>query len=192
MKEEKIPDLIKKRILFLFDSIDEDSARSINEMIYRINMFDDKQEKTLKEFVRRPIQIHINSYGGSVYDGFSIVNAIELSKTPIYTVASGACMSMGLIILLAGHKRYMQPNATLMYHEISSFNGQNNLEEQKRNVSEMERLQGIMDSYLLKRTIVKPAELKAIRKQMLDWYIDDKQAIKNKFIDKVINTLYEI
>lgn len=192
MKESKIPELFKKRILFLYTTIDEDSAKEINEAIFRINLYDDKMEESLIDYVREPIQIHINSYGGNVYDGFAIVNAIELSKTPVYTVASGACMSMGLIILLSGHKKYMQPNATLMYHEISAGAGHDSLEAHKRNVDEMERLQGIMDSYLLKKSTVKITDLKAIRKSQMDWYIDEKQAIKHKIIDKCINTLYDI
>lgn len=192
MKEHMIPELIKKRIIFLYSSIDEDSAKEINEAIYRVNIYDDKKEKKVVGYERKPIQIHINSYGGSVYDGFAIVNGIELSKTPVYTVASGACMSMGLIILLAGHKKYMHPNATLMYHEISSGVAQDSLEGHKRNVSEMERLQGIMDSYLIKKTTVKTGELKKIRASMMDWYIDEKQAIKYKMIDKVIDNLYEL
>jgi hypothetical protein len=49
-----------------------------------------------------------------------------------------------------------------------------------------------MDSYLVKHTTVKLSELKAKRKQMIDWYIDEKEAIKCKIIDKAVHNLYDL
>jgi len=40
------------------------------------------------------------------------------SKTPVYTYCTGYAMSAAFIAFLSGHKRFMSPHATLMYHQI--------------------------------------------------------------------------
>lgn len=80
--------------------------------IYYINQEDDEDDKREKDFRRKPIKMYINSFGGSVID------VISCSKTPIYTICNGYVMRAAFQLLLAGHKRYITPHATLMYHQI--------------------------------------------------------------------------
>jgi ATP-dependent Clp protease protease subunit len=46
-----------------------------------------------------------------------LYDKIEKSKAPIHTIVSGMAMSMGFIILLAGHRRFITKNSIIMYHE---------------------------------------------------------------------------
>ena len=45
-----------------------------------------EQDKGLDSVERIPIRLFINSPGGSASEGFPLASAIELSKTPVYTI----------------------------------------------------------------------------------------------------------
>ena len=66
---------------------------------------------------RTPIKLYLNTYGGDVYEGFSLVDAILTSETPVYTYNMGMCASMGFMIYIAGHKRFTLPHAIFVHHE---------------------------------------------------------------------------
>lgn len=62
------------------------------------------------------INIHINSPGGSVFDGLAIFNAIHSSGIEVHTYNDGLAASMGAVILLAGQTVHSAKNALLMLH----------------------------------------------------------------------------
>ena len=72
---------------------------------------------------RKPIRIYIDSCGGSLTDAFTIIDAINLSETPIHTIVTGSAYSAGFFISITGHKRYAYPLASFLYHEGSATNG---------------------------------------------------------------------
>lgn len=61
----------------------------------------------------------INSQGGSVTDGFGIIDAMAGSKIPIRTVGIGTIASMGLLIFIAGKEgeRILTPNTLILSHQ---------------------------------------------------------------------------
>ena len=62
------------------------------------------------------INIRINSVGGSVLEGYSIVSAILNSKAPCNTYIDGLAASIAGVIAIAGKKCYMMDYGTLMLH----------------------------------------------------------------------------
>lgn len=65
------------------------------------------------------INVRINSIGGSVLDGYSIVSAILNSKVPCDTYIDGLAASISGVIAMAGKKCYMADFGTLMLHNPS-------------------------------------------------------------------------
>lgn len=65
---------------------------------------------------KKRIQVWINSVGGSVVDGYNIVQAMLKSKTKVDTYCGGIAASMAGIIFLCGRKRVMADYGILMYH----------------------------------------------------------------------------
>lgn len=65
------------------------------------------------------IRLHINSPGGTVQDGLSIIGAMRASKAPVDTIAAGIAASIAGIIFLHGRKRSMNDFARLMIHSPS-------------------------------------------------------------------------
>jgi ATP-dependent Clp protease protease subunit len=68
------------------------------------------------------INVRINSIGGSVLDGYSIVSAILNSKVPCNTYIDGLAASISGVIAMAGKKCYMADYGTLMLHNPSGGN----------------------------------------------------------------------
>lgn len=101
--------LNKSRIILLFDEISNVSADIICTKIKAMNIIDSKKE----------IIVEINSCGGDVSAGFSIINVMEQSNAPIHTVISGQVASMAAMISIAGKKRSIYYNSYWMNHPLS-------------------------------------------------------------------------
>lgn len=96
---------------------DASIASFIVEQILDINRIDDGIDPEERE----PIRLYINSPGGDVTEGFALISAIEISKTPIYTINMGQWSSMAFLIGIAGHKRFSLPKASFLMHDGSIF-----------------------------------------------------------------------
>lgn len=68
------------------------------------------------------IPIVITSYGGSVYALFAILDILKTSRKPISTIAMGAAMSCGSVLLSSGTKGYRFAGSLtdIMVHEVAT------------------------------------------------------------------------
>ena len=62
------------------------------------------------------IDVYINSYGGSVSQGFSIYNQLKSHPAKVRTICNGFACSIASVIFLAGDERIMQGPSLLMIH----------------------------------------------------------------------------
>ena len=169
------------RNIVLSGEISEESAKEVIQHINDINENDFDLDKRL------PIQLKINSPGGSMYDGFAIIGAIESSETPVYTYGFGTIMSMALPILVSGVKRFAHPLTTFMYHEcLDTFGHYEKVSILKENLEETEHVMDIYDDFILSKTSFTKKQLDKVKKSKTDWYFDINEAIKYKVIDQVI------
>lgn len=73
--------------------------------------------KELNDIDTDEIHVHINSPGGSVYDGISIYNALRQHDSTVHTYVDGLAASAASFIAQAGEKVIMGRNATMMIHD---------------------------------------------------------------------------
>lgn len=170
------------RKILLSDDIKADTVKGIIETIMNINYDDDLKEADYKDWERKPIKLFINSFGGSVYDGLALVDVIKQSKTPVHTISIGSSMSMGFWIYLAGHKRYVGENATLMFHDITNWVW-DKTETLKQELNEVLRLQKIICNEVTSTSLVKQETLDDYITRKAEWYIPADEAIKLKLSD---------
>jgi ATP-dependent Clp protease protease subunit len=174
-------DLFNERIIYLNEDISSFTIAGIIPLIHKIN----KDDEGIEPKDRKPIHLHITSYGGSAYDGWQIVSTIENSKTPIYTYVEGYAMSMALPIFLSGHKRFLGRYATLLYHELrGGANGTR--QEVKRLDKEYDRLQKIYDDYIISKSTITQEILDYHQEKVSDWYIGLEESTKHKLYDELI------
>ena len=103
--------LLRNRIVFLGQQVDDDIANRICAEILMLSAEDD----------RRDIAMYINSPGGSVYAGMAIYDIMQYVPNDVATYAMGMAASMGQFLLTAGAqgKRYALPHATILMHQPS-------------------------------------------------------------------------
>ena len=89
----EIGDVCDRKIWFT-DEVDENIINSVVYNILRYNTMD----KDIPVEKRKPIIMYISSIGGDTVNGMAVVSAIQMSKTPIYTVNVGQCCSIAFVI----------------------------------------------------------------------------------------------
>jgi len=72
--------------------------------------------RELNNITAKKINLHLNTPGGSVFDGVAIYNAAINHPATVHTHIDGLAASMGSIIALAGEKVFMASNAMFMMH----------------------------------------------------------------------------
>ena len=137
-----------------------------------------------------PIYLYINSGGGSVTAGLTIVDNMALVKSPIYTVCYGIAASMAAVIFASGEKghRYMTAHSELMIHQPWSNASISGLKETD--------LVGIAEEMSNTRrkleTILSDASGKSLDEIHIacekDNYLDPEEAIAMGLADKVIQS----
>lgn len=174
------------RIIILSADVDNNSISYIMERIFEINEYDDDNEEMFVDYYRKPIKLIINSFGGSIYDGFALIGVIENSKTPVHTYCYGSAMSMGLLIFVSGHLRLANRLATFMYHECLDEPNYDKLTTLKEGMEESKRIMDIYDKQLLNKSSLKRKQLDETKKMKLDWYMTPEQGKQFGFVDKII------
>ena len=109
----EIADTINRTIII--EEIDEESGVVAESLIRFWNRYDEENEVPIEE--RQPIKIYIDSPGGYLTSTFTIIDAISLSKTPVWTINIGCAYSGGFFIFISGHKRIAYPMSSFLYHE---------------------------------------------------------------------------
>jgi ATP-dependent Clp protease, protease subunit len=137
---------------------------------------------------QKVIPIEIDSFGGQVYSLMAMISSIKSSRIPISTIVQGKAMSCGAILASFGTKglRFMDKDATMMIHDVSSF-AFGKIEELKSDVRESERLNKKVYT-MMARNCVKSDDYftKLIHdKGHSDWFLDAEEAKKHGLIDHI-------
>ena len=116
--------------VYYVDTAIDDSTLGLVKFILRCNQED--VGKTVEQ--RKRILIMIDSSGGSVEVLNSLIGAIKISKTPIWTCCYCSAYSAAADLLACGHKRFALPHTCIMFHAGScTYSGsQNDVEKAKK------------------------------------------------------------
>ena len=173
------------RIIYLSSDVSNSSISDVSEKILSYIEQDRKGLETYKKYVIKPIHLYVQSFGGSVYDMWALIDIIESSETPIITYCAGYCMSAAADIYLAGHYRYMYKNAFLMIHQMSVMNfGKYNDTQVDQKQYELMHKRSI--KFLKKRTNLPNKIYNRYDKLKEDIYLTSKECLKYGICDKII------
>ena len=175
------PNHILLRTYTLSGEIDENTSKDIIDFISMVNDID----LTINPPNRKPINIILNSMGGTIYDGFAIIGAIEQSQTPVHITCLGSAMSMALAILASGHYRIGHSLSSYMYHECLDDVSYEKMSVIKENLDEGNRLMEMYDDYILSKTKLTRRKLNKVKKNKFDWYFGADEALEYGLIDEI-------
>lgn len=175
----EIDDLDNRR-LYINSNIDEEIVDSIVYHVLRYN----REDRNKDVSTRKPILLYINSNGGSVPDGYALIDAILTSKTPVYTINQGYCYSMGFLIFISGHKRYCMPSATFLLHDGSSFAWDSTAKMKDRVDFETGQVEVRIKNHILSHT--KIGDDLYEKKYRVEWYFYPEEAQKYEITDYIV------
>ena len=170
--------LLKDRIIFLGEEVDQASANTIVAELLFLEAEDPDKE----------IYLYINSPGGSITAGMAIYDTINYIKCPVSTICIGMAASMGAVLLAAGTKgkRYATPNSEILIHQplIAGGGLQGQATEIKIHADHMVKTREKLNRILSERT---GQPLEVINKDTeRDNYMTAEEALKYGLIDGIM------
>ncbi len=135
------------------------------------------------------IDVYINSYGGSVAQGFAIYNQLKNHPAKVTTICSGFACSIASIIFLAGDERVMQDASLLMIHNPFCM-AVGNANELRKTAEDLDKMAQVSIDIYCKATGLDESTIK----QMMDneTWISGKEAIELGFATKVEEAANEV
>lgn len=170
---------LQQRKLFLSVDIEDVTIRHVVKHIMQFNAED--RGIAIKD--RKPILLYISSRGGDIDAGFELVDVIQNSKTPVYTVNLGYQYSMGFLIGLAGHKRFATTNAKYLMHDGTQFIYNSGMKAQDQ-MDFQRYTEERIKSYVVARSKISPEEYDS--KLRYEWYLYADEAKEKGFTDMII------
>ena len=180
------------RIISFFGEVDPES---IQQVIIAIQTINEEDRIARKQFLQKypkqtppafePIILDIQSCGGYVRDGLSLVSVIEQSEAPVHTRVNGYAYSMGFIIFLAGQERLISRHAEVMYHQISTQT-QGTLLEIEEDMEISKRLQKHLEDYVVERCKVTKKDLQQIYRTNQDKYFSATESLELGIATKIV------
>jgi ATP-dependent Clp protease, protease subunit len=167
--------LLKERIIFLGEPIDDNVANLIIAQMIFLDAEDPKKE----------IKLYINSPGGSVTAALAIYDTMQFVRPDVSTVCIGQAASAAAVLLASGAagKRMSLPNARVLLHQVMG-----GVEGQVRDVEiqtkEMLRIKNQVNNILGKHT---GQNLKKIETDTdRDFFMTPDEAKNYGLIDNII------
>ena len=166
--------LLKERIVFVTGPIEDHMANLVVAQLLFLEADDPKKD----------IYLYINSPGGSVTSGLSIVDTMNHIKPDVATVCVGIAASMGSVILSQGAKgkRAMLPNAEVMIHQPWG-GAQGQASDIEITAKHILKTRDRLNKMLAKAT---KQSLKQIEKDTdRDFFMDAEEAVKYGIVDEI-------
>jgi len=129
------------------------------------------------------IKLHINSYGGSVFAGFSSVDYIINSRVPVVSIIEGCAASAATIMSVVASHRQINKHAYMLIHQLSSGMW-GKYQEQKDAIENSDRLMKMIIDIYEEHTKIPKKELNKLLKHDLWW--DADTCLKYGLVDEII------
>ena len=185
--EEIIRENLDKRILVFNDEVNE--AVLENYILYILKWNREDKEAGIPIDKRKVITLYVNSPGVSSIDGFSLVDAIMASNTPVRGIVFGLAASMGYHIILSCNERIAFKNSIFLQHdgEISISNSTSKARDTMKFFENMEQR---TKQHVLDRTNMSEEFYDKIYDQEYWMYADEAKELG--VVDKIIGEDIEL
>jgi len=177
---------LKERKIYLNGLINDDFVDYYHNII-KWNKEDESSNIPIED--RIPIKIYINSDGGSLEAVMAICDIIKISKTPVYTIGLSKCNSSGCLLLLAGQKRYLLKDCTVLIHD--GYTSAGGTTGKMIDTAEFLKITEIhVKEYILSNSTITEKEYDANYRK--DWWMFADEAVSYHIADLVVTDIAEI
>jgi len=176
-------DDIATRTIWALKSIGDESYDWVSQIINW-----NRADADLPIEERTPIKIIIANYGGNLEEARMLSEFIQMSKTPVWTIAIGMCASAASVVYLSGHKKFATRNATFLFHR----GGCDNLEGTYNELmSFMEKYQSDIEELTAFYVETTSFPKEEIERHLIegDWYLDVTEGLAHGVVDELVDSL---
>lgn len=146
------------------------------------------------EAVRRKIQdvkaekihVHINSGGGSAFDGVAICNQLKQHSAEIIVHIDGWAASAASVIAMAGDKIIMPSNTMMMIHQASTFE-YGNADLFEKTARDLRKIDSALTASYKKRFVGTDEELKQLLKD--ETWLTAEEAVALGLADEIADEI---
>ncbi|EOO79283.1 hypothetical protein S2E19_06021 [Bacillus mycoides] len=146
------------------------------------------------EAVRRKIQdvkaekihVHINSGGGSAFDGVAICNQLKQHSAEIIVHIDGWAASAASVIAMAGDKIIMPSNTMMMIHQASTFE-YGNADLFEKTARDLRKIDSALAASYKKRFVGTDEELKQLLKD--ETWLTAEEAVALGLADEIADEI---
>jgi ATP-dependent protease ClpP protease subunit len=166
--------------LYFYDDVTSESCLRFTTLLREIDQ--EQQVKVAKGDIESGlIHIHINSYGGSLLDGFSMASSVKACRSHTIGYVEGVCASAVTLPLVCCDVRKMQQYCYFLMHQLSSAHWGTH-ESFKDEMSNQDEFMRQIKAIYEKHTTINPDKLDKILSRDLFW--NAKKCKKYGIIDE--------
>jgi ATP-dependent Clp protease protease subunit len=168
--------LLSERIVYLGTEIDDGVSNSLIAQVLHLE----------SENPDQPIQLYINSPGGSLTATFAVYDAMQYVRAPVATTSIGQACATAAILLAAGDpgQRSILPHARVLLHQPSA-SSRGAIPDLVLEADEVVRLRGEAERVLARHTAHSVEQLRADTDR--DRIFTPEQAVEYGLVDQVVS-----
>ena len=116
----------------------------------------------------REIWVHINCWGGTVYDALAAVDVMVASPTPIVTIIEGMAASAATMLSIAGDRRLIRPSGVMLIHQLrgGEYGKKCDVEDEMEN---LEKLEDRLVEYYVSNTKIRESKFRKMMGRELEY-----------------------
>jgi ATP-dependent Clp endopeptidase proteolytic subunit ClpP len=168
--------------IYFYTEVNKGSILDLNQAL-RASEADMLHTAQVLDIVPPEVKLHINSPGGSLFDGLAAVDYVRRSKAPVHSIIEGMAASAATLISVMAHKRSINKHSYMLIHQLSS-GMVGKFEELVDDMENNKALMKAIKQIYLERTKIPESLLKDILKK--DIYFDAKQCLKYGLVDQIL------
>lgn len=169
--------------IYFYGPITSDSCRELDDALISLDK-NSKMFSTNFGISPPPINLHIQSEGGSLMNTFYVMDLISSLKTPVYTYVDGYVASAGSLISVMGKKRYMTKNSFIMIHQLSSSLGEGKFNDLDDNMENLNKFMDTIRKVYFDKTKIPVSELNNILEH--DLWMNSKECLEYGLVDEIL------
>jgi ATP-dependent Clp protease protease subunit len=174
---------INNNDIYFYGPINSQSCQELSEILLTLNT-NAKIFSVNFGIDPPPINLHIQSEGGSLLNAFYVADLINNLETPVYTFIDGYTASAGSLISVMGKKRFMTKNSFIMIHQLSSSLGEGKFNDLDDNMINLNKFMETITNIYLEKTKIPINTLKNILEH--DLWMNSDECVNYGLVDKII------
>ena len=169
--------------IYFYSEVNRVKNLQLNKKLMTLGTSLVNRNNSLGVAIPTPINLHINSYGGSLFAGFSSVDYVLNCPVPVHSVIDGCAASAATLFSVVAEKRFMHKHSFMLIHQLSSGMW-GNYESLKDDMENCDLLMETIRTIYSEHTKIPKNQLSKILKHDLWW--DAKTCLKYGLIDEII------